>query len=385
MTPIANKKKILIVSRSFYPMSSPRSLRTTELVKEFAQQGHEVTLLTVKNDEVHIPWEKEYGVTIKDLGLIRAPDIKIDHKYRLAKLIKRAFRRALLLLFEYPDIELMFRVAAALRKESGYDLLISIAVPYPVHWGVAKARSENHRIATIWAADCGDPYYGLENDSFNKLFYFANIEKWFCRKADYITIPFEGAKSAYFREFHHKIRVIPQGLSFPKQLNISDNYAANERITFAYFGNIQSYLHYAVPFLKKLNSVNKDFTFIVYTKNKNLFVNNLKQKTLDKCWLRDYTERDVLLQELSGVDFLVHFPYQKGSQKSLKLIDYNFLNKPILAYRNDEYSDKIFNEFLEYNFENKMILKDFQKYKINNVCAQYVGLLQNNMQMANAG
>lgn len=42
-------RKILIISRSFYPMNSPRSFRTTELAKEFARQGHEVRALTTTN------------------------------------------------------------------------------------------------------------------------------------------------------------------------------------------------------------------------------------------------------------------------------------------------------------------------------------------------
>lgn len=374
------KQDILIISRSFYPMNSPRSLRTTELVKEFARQGHEVTLLTVKNDEFHIPFEAEHGVTIKDLGPLRFPKIELGDSNGVMRLLKRVVRRGLLQLFEYPDIELMYRVQKALQKEANHDLMISIAVPYPIHWGVAKARSESHRIAKVWAADCGDPYYGLQNDSFNAPFYFSYIEKWFCQKADFITVPFEGAKSAYFEEFHHKMRVIPQGLSFPDKSNM-DSESDNEVITFAYFGNIKSYLHYAIPFLEKLNAVEQDFRFIVYTREKKLFENTLDPETLNKCILRDYVERDVLLRELSNVDFLVHFPYEEETQKSLKLIDYNYLKKPILVYKNEENSDKVFGEFLEYNFENKKDFEDYRKYKIENICSRFLKLTHDKLRL----
>src|SRR5699024_1097821 len=202
------KKKILIVSRSFYPMKSPRSLRATGLVKEFAKQGHEVTLLTVRNDEYHDQFEEEFEVTIKDLGKLRFPKVSLDSSSRALRLFKRGVRRGLKLFFEYPNIELMYWVKKALKDESGYDLLISVAVPYPVHWGVAWAWREKDPIAKTWIADCGDPYYGLESDSFKKLFYFAWIEKWFCRKADFISIPFEGGRSAYFKEFQEKIQII---------------------------------------------------------------------------------------------------------------------------------------------------------------------------------
>ena len=377
------KKKILIVSRSFYPEKSPRSLRTTELVKEFARQGHHITLLTIKKTDLHAQFEDEYGVTIKDLGTPWFPEINLEGSSGVGRLFKRALRRILLLLFEYPDIELMYYVQKALKKESGYDLLISIATPYPVHWGVAMARSEEHAIADVWVADCGDPYYGLENDTFHKLFYFAWVEKWFCRRADYITIPLESAINSYFDEFHDKIKIIPQGLSFPDRKKVSTT-VQNGIISFAYFGNIQSYLHYAIPFLEKLNTVGQPFRFIVYTRNKELFKEHLDPQTLSKCVLRDYVDRDVLLNKLGLVDFLVYFPYRKGSQKSLKLIDYAFLEKPILEYKGDELSNKVLEEFLEYNFVNRKKVDDYRKYEIENICTQFIKLTTEEMTLVEA-
>lgn len=373
---MSSLKKILIVGRSFYPINSPRSLRTTELVKEFARQGHEVKLITIKNDKFHIPFSKEHGVTIKDLGPMRLPEISFDRSNRISYFIKRVIKRGMNLFFEYPDIELLFKVKKALKKESGYDLLISIATPHPVHWGVAKARKRNHPIAKIWAADCGDPYFGRENDSFNVPFYFSFVEKWFCRKADFITVPFKGAKSAYFDEFHSKIRVVPQGLSFPQRKKTCDT-SKNEVITFAYFGNIESYLHYAIPFLKKLNKIDQPFRFIVYTRRKDLFEKNLTKETLKKCSIRDYVERKILLNELSCVDFMVHFPYQKHTQKSLKLVDYYYLNKPILEFQNDGRSKKILEEFMRYEFINRRKFENYGIYEIDKVCKQFLKLVGN--------
>ncbi|MBS1516026.1 MAG: hypothetical protein JSS63_13400, partial [Bacteroidetes bacterium] len=72
------KKKILIVSSAFYPQNSPRAFRTTELVKEFARQGHSVTLITAKDNTVHEPFEKEFGITIKDLGKPKFNEISLN-------------------------------------------------------------------------------------------------------------------------------------------------------------------------------------------------------------------------------------------------------------------------------------------------------------------
>ncbi|NGP78151.1 glycosyltransferase family 4 protein [Balneolaceae bacterium YR4-1] len=369
------KKKILIVSASFYPDKSPRSIRTTELVREFARLGHEVHLLTKKNDEIHVSFEKKYGVTIINFGPLKFPRIKLhdDDRFFLHYL-KRVLRRGLNLFFEYPEIELMYRVKRALKSATGYDLIISIAVPYPIHWGVAWSRDENNLIAKTWVADCGDPYFGHENDSFKVPFYFSFIEKWFCRKTDYLSIPFEGAKAAYFKEFHHKIRIIPQGLSFPVKTD-NNSYVKNNVITFAYFGNIESYQHYALPFLEKLNSIRQSFRFIVYTRREDFFKSNLDDRTLKKCTLRDYVDRDVLLDKLQCVDFLVHFPYKKGTQKSLKLVDYSFLGKPILEYKNDPYSEQALMEFLNFNFEKRREFEDYTSFDINNVCKQFLELI----------
>lgn len=366
-------KKILLVSHSFYPANTPRSLRTTALAKEFARQGHEVTVLTVKDPAIHEPFAEAHGINIKDLGPLHFRAISISSGTGIRGIAKRALRRAMLLLLEYPDIELMFKVKKALKMESGYNLMITVAVPYPIHWGAAWARKPDHRIADIWVADCGDPYCGLENDSFTPPFYFSYIEKWFSRKADYISIPFEGARAAYFPEFYSKIKVIPQGLSFPEQLPFAEP-AQNSIITFAYFGNVKSYVHYALPFIQELNAVENDFRFIVYSRDRAVFEQAVDQSTRKKCVFRDYVAREDLLHSLASVDFLVHFPYQKGTQKSLKLVDYAYLRKPILSYRNDKESSKKLMAFLNRNFEDTMPLEDYRQYEIGKVSAQFLEL-----------
>ena len=35
-------------------------------------------------------------------------------------------------------MELMFKVNKGTAKEEGYDLRVSIAIPFPIHWGVAR-------------------------------------------------------------------------------------------------------------------------------------------------------------------------------------------------------------------------------------------------------
>ncbi len=109
------KKKILIISRGFYPGISPRAFRATELVKEFAREGHEVSLYTPKTQPAHFEFEREYGVVIKDLNL-RWPPIKGVFKNRLTWLYTQVPKRLLRWLLQYPDIELMFKVKKGPEK-----------------------------------------------------------------------------------------------------------------------------------------------------------------------------------------------------------------------------------------------------------------------------
>jgi len=85
-----DKKKILIVSGEFYPLNTPRSFRTTELAKEFARQGHEVTVLTPK-DPKHTNFEKKYRLSITGLGKPSSKPIELKGRG-----IALLFRRALL-------------------------------------------------------------------------------------------------------------------------------------------------------------------------------------------------------------------------------------------------------------------------------------------------
>jgi len=203
-------KKILLVSNAFYPENSPRSFRATELAKELVRQGHSVKVITHPREGTG-KFCADHGIEYKSLGKLTWPVPTVKGS-GIVLLFWRVIVRFSMLLFEYPMIQLVSLVKKALKDEKGYDALISIAVPYPIHWGVAAVWSDS--IAKVWIADCGDPYMGQENDTFKPPFYFGYLEKKFCRKATYITVPTEASIKGYYQEFHPKIKVISQGFRF---------------------------------------------------------------------------------------------------------------------------------------------------------------------------
>lgn len=365
--------KILVVSSAFFPENSPRSFRTTELVKELARQGHQVTLYTLKNDEFHVPIEKEFGIEIKNLGKRRLPIIDVAKGPKFFSLIKRIVNRILLQLVLYPDFELMFMVRKALKKEKRtFDLLISIAVPHPIHWGTAWAQTKNKPLASKWVADCGDPFMGTKHDSFNKLFYFKYVEKWFCRNADYIAIPKIMMKENYYPEFHHKIVEIPQGFKFEEVE--TKNYSKNEVITFAFAGTFIRTTRNPSPLLDFLVTIEEPFKFIVYTETQDLLL-PYKAKLGDKLVIKNYIPRIELIKELSSVDFLVNISYDPVHQAPSKLIDYYLTGRPILSSLTNEFDNEIVAAFLKGDYNQTSVFDSIDKFKIENVTRQFLALI----------
>jgi hypothetical protein len=341
-------KKILIVSGSFYPGISPRAFRSTELAKELARQGHNVFVCFPTSGIDYSSFEIENNLKIVDLGELRWKGVRLKGG-KIELLVRRAIRRVLQLLFEWPEIEIMFKVAKKLKHEKGFDLLISIAVPHPIHWGVAMAKRNGRKIAECWVADCGDPYMGDTADSFRKLFYFKYVEKWFCRKADYIAIPFDGAKSAYYPEFHDKIRIIPQGfqldnLKFPEIMKTRDY------PVFAYAGGFIPGKRDPIPLLNFLSTSDRKFKFIVYTTQTGILL-PFKKSLKEKLEIRESIQ----------------------TQLPSKLIDYAITGKPVLNITSaTDFS--VLLEFMGGYYSKKMNLKTPDNYDIRLIADKFTHL-----------
>ena len=364
-------KKILIVSNAFYPENSPRSFRTTELAKELVRQGNEVAVVTHPREGTESYCES-FGIKFKNLGNLTWPAPKVKGT-GIVRLFWRILCRFSLLLFEYPNIQLLFLVKKALKKEKNYDALISIAVPYPIHWGVARIWSK--KIAKIWIADCGDPYMGQENDTFKPMFYFGWLEKKFCKKADYITVPTEKSIGGYYPEFHDKIKVIPQGFKF-EDIQVYTGELSKEKIIFGYAGMFIPGRRDPSEFLEYLNSLpeNFNFEFHVYTTTPQ-FVTPFIKENSNKIILKELVPREKLLYELSKMNFVVNFENVGNTQTPSKLIDYLIIEKPVLSVKFGDLKPNIILEFFNGSYSNKMELPNKNIYRIENVAQQFLALI----------
>lgn len=369
-----NKKKVLIVARGFFPEQSPRAFRATELAKELCRQGHQVTVLIPYRENIE-PLLKEFPIEYINLGTLKWKISNLDGRRAIGALYNKVVNRLLPLLFEFPSVELFFKVKKKLKSENKkYDLLISIAVPYSIHWGVAAVWSKNkaNNIAPIWIADCGDPFYFQENDTFQKPFYFKWIEKWFMKKADYIAVPTETSYMGYFPEFYSKLRVIPQGFRVE---DVNKKEVMQDGIVrFGYGGAMALHRRDPTELLMFLTSLDKTiaFEFHVYTENKN-FIESFSKKD-SRIKLHEPISRLELLEILSSFQFVVNMANFGTAQTPSKLIDYSIIEKPILQIETGNLNKKTVLEFLEGNYENGVGVIDIEQYRIENVVNQFLKL-----------
>ena len=366
-------KKVLIVTHGFYPELSPRSFRATELAKEFCRQGIETTVMAPEREGVE-KLLKEYPIIFKSLGPTTWKVFNFKGLGPVGRLYNKAANRLLPLLLEYPWIEMFFKIKKALAKEkNNYDLLISVAVPYPVHWGVASVwRKGKQNCAKVWVADCGDPYCFQENDTFKPPFYFRWIEKWFMRKTDHVAVPTSNSYKGYFPEFHSKISVIPQGFHFgdiQKRPVINDGV-----IRFGYGGAFILDRRDPRELLTYLSGLpaEKKFEFHIYTNNAH-FVQPFAEKD-KRIILHKPVDRVNLLETMSSFQFVVNFANVGITQTPSKLIDYAIIDKPILNVETGNLKTSIVDAFFNGDYSQSLPVNNIEQFKIENVAAQFLSL-----------
>lgn len=358
---------ILLVSGSFYPENSPRSFRTTELAKEFSRKGHKVTVIVPKNDFDYSLFLKQYPINIKYYN--RPSGRRVFTKISF---FDRIIFRLLNRFFAYPGIMMRKPLRRVILKEVGYDLLISIAVPHMIHWEFGRLYSMGKKVATTWIADCGDSFMLNKTTNYRQPFYFKHLEKTWCKHCDYITVPLESEKDNYYNEFVEKIKIIPQGFDFDELDKVS-NTPNNVVPTFAFAGSFIPNLRDPRPILEYLCSIDTQFKFIIYTKQKEL-IDSYQKRLGNKLEIRERIARDELLKVLKQCDFLLNIDNGKAKGRPSKLIDYALSSRPILSLNCSNLDKSLIDEFLIGNYTRQYVIGDIEQFNIKNVAQQFLNL-----------
>ncbi len=366
-----SSKKIVIISRTILPTIAPRAYRATELAKALAKKGHDVTLIASLGKYNYDNFEKKTGITVKDLGTPSFSLRNSDGKLKLP-LWKKGFVFLLMKILEFPDILLMRKVKKAVLNEGKFDLLITIAIPHQIHWGASLIK-KNERSFACWTSDCGDPFMG---NSFNKpFFYFKYFEKRWGKKTDFITVPVEGARDAYYNEVQHKIRVIPQGFDF-SSIQLSE-YKKNKIPVFLYAGLFYPERRDPTRFFEYLCTLPYDFKFIIYATKADL-IEPFLMKLGNKIEIRTRIERNQLIEEMSKVDFLINITNMgTTTQVPSKLIDYSLSKRPILELTSsfDKDEQENFDDFVLGKYKNQKVVENLEQYNSINVAESFLQLI----------
>ncbi len=364
--------KILVISKSFFPIAGPRSSRATELVKELSRKGNDVTVVAPRKSIVHDQFEKDFNVKVADLGThFFSPTDANNLSFFKKVLLKILMEIGMTEYLNFPDVLYYFKTKKKLRKYRDYDLVISIAKPHSIHWGVADALVKDRRIARKWIADCGDPF--MSNPFRTPAKFFEKHERNFCRIADFITVPVKEAIGSYYPEYRNKIKVIPQGFDLEKDKRNILSYTPNPITTFAYAGAFYKDKRDPRKFLEFLLHLNREYRFIIYSSNFDL-VRPYAEKADGKIELRNYVPRQKLLGELSKMDFLINVSNISSVQSPSKLIDYYIVGRPVLTIENGSVDPIKLNKFLNGNYEDKHKFESVEKYDIKYVAQQFLML-----------
>jgi len=368
--------KLLIITQHIFPIQTPRSIRSTELIKELAGRGHDVTVYAVLGNYDYRSFLKEFPkIRLKNISIKWQNSPYSSDESHKRNIVDSVLNRLLGKILEFPNLEFMYRIPQILKQEDKYDGLISISNPHHIHWGCAKAKKKYpERFPGVWVADCGDPF--MMNDRIkDHMKYFAKYERMFCSLCDYISVPHENAVDGYYPEFRSKIRVIPQGFAFDINYNSTDN-PHNEIITFAYAGTFLKEFRNPSAFLDFLAGLTINYKFIIYTPDATLLTPYL-DLLKGKLEIRNPINRKELIEELRHMDFLVNFE-NVGIPACLpsKLIDYMIAQRPVLNVNQDNLNTEVAYEFLNREYKHSYVIENMNDYHISGVVDKFLDLLK---------
>lgn len=361
--------KIVVVSQNTFPAQDPRAFRTRELTEWFAQQGHEVILYTVHGKYNYEKYEEETGIQMRNIPVLL--NIPTNDGARTNSLFDRIMTHFFANNLFWPHCELHFRMKEILLENKNIDLLITIAFPHSIHSGIAHAiKRKPHLKPRVWIADCGDPF--MLNPFSKHPAYMKRFEYLWCNEADYITIPIEEGKSGYYPEFHHKIRIIPQGFNFER--TPIDKYVPNDVPTFIYTGAIYKGIRDPHKFMDYLLNLKTPYRFKM-----------ILRSSLEKYYLTrsqgqiEYViglDRATVIRECSKADFLINIINPKAVQSPSKLIDYGIAGRPVLDIDSNFSDHKAFESFIEGDYSTQHVISNLNDYRIENIGMKFISLFR---------
>ncbi|MDP4208591.1 MAG: hypothetical protein Q8928_07235 [Bacteroidota bacterium] len=363
---------ILIVSNHFYPEITPRAFRTTELAKEFANQGHDVTVI--------LPYKLDFV----DPAKIRSNwNFKIEICNKTKSIKNKIFRKIIenrVTNYFFPFSIFGFINFCMIKKlmstNENFDILYSISYPYGIHLNCIIGAILNSKLRKVQTkfAEFSDPmfngYFFKKAFIINYLFYYL-----FAIFFDFFVTPTKNTYNLY-KNFKRKekILIIPQGFNFDEIILLE--YKKNEVPTFAYAGIFYEKLRDPGYFLNFLTTVKTPFKFHLFIDNNYFFRNMIIQyntKIKGEIIIHDFLTRIELIKGLSQMDFLINFDNENSKMVPSKLIDYAQTKRPILSFNSKTFTREKFIRFMHGDYNDGLNF-DLNDYNIKNIVNNIISI-----------
>ncbi len=361
---------LLIVTHWFYPRQNPRAFRAFELHRELSK-NHKVDVLIGDWKKI-LKFEDDYH----NLDFFSGKEVA-NKNAKLSN--KKIIQAGIKILQFFIGDRYLLSGGCFLYKSINldkYDAVISIGLPFYVHWIVSK-KIKKYQGEILSISDWGDPFDG---DPVRRVApYFMRIQKNICNTFDFVVTPTENAVTYYqkYKENKAGIKVIPQGFDF-SEIEVGE-YIPNKIPHFAYAGIFYHDKRNPEQFLEFLTRLENDFIFTIYTVKHGPMYQNVLMKYKEilkgKLVINDIIPRIDCIRKLSLNDFLVNIDNLGGVQVPSKLIDYTLSGRPILNFKQDEIPEETFIEFLSSNYSGKYTI-NIEDYNITNVAAKFDSLIQ---------
>ena len=226
--PLANSKKILIVSYTFYPDSNPRSLRWQALSAQFIARGFEVHVLTQnkaeKNGLIIFGRKKLPSKNINENKPIEKTNREILKSSNLIQILKKRIRKLFKIII-WPDFSAAWLPWAiyklfVLGAQNNYERIISSSHPMSGHLPVLFLKKIGCLKSSYWIVDIGDPFGLISFHNLNNQFLYKrlnfNFEKSVCMTADLICVTTKQTRNLYLDGYGlqpEKVVIAPPVLS----------------------------------------------------------------------------------------------------------------------------------------------------------------------------
>lgn len=376
--------KIAIVTPYYLPLPVPRAIRAAELAHEFIRLGHDVTVYNLTSPGKDFSPAEQSDVNVRNMALMPYDRNASTQNSRglLVRLIKRPWINRILFYFTLNSgLLLQRKIERQLTIAPDTDLVISIGLPFAVHWGVAKVLKEMNFAGTA-IADYGDPF--SHGNRLNVVApYFRTIERRVLKQFKYVTVPVSAAIPAFLPVVSSdRLKVIPQGFTL-KEFSLK-KYIPSDTVTFGFAGRVYPLVRDPRPFLDYLctRKSGRPVRFVMYVDPADAatisLITSYKERLGDKLELRHPVPRKDVIHELSGMDFLINIENLSTTQVPSKLVDYTLAGRPILCFTSDSFSPEKFEAFCNGDYTGSQKV-DIEPFDIRTVARQFLDLASHNL------